>query len=467
MNDFLRVFILKNRMEGEYMEKQILLSTISEKFNQMGIKYSIGNATDITVSAEFLDAGWSTGSKKINYEASIFADDVSNTVFMWEMTKEVGQGLSFGGESDSYFQNGKTLFRKVKCVQYGLDGKAYEYTLDLGAIPKAAKETAAQYGWKFKTVLSKNKAMYPSGYVSAFIQPTAGQPQPQPPVRASGFCGNCGMPIAADTAFCNNCGKPMGAVPHVPQTVGQQQQQYIPPQPIYSQPSQNTYSQPQQSQQNYTQYNNPQGQFYANTPKKNSSKGGTFGMVGFILLGIVMAVLLAVGKATLIGWGVSAIVFAVSFFIQRKLAKKGCLLNLILWIITGFIMLVILTAVTTGSLNFTTANLKNAHMTTDMDSSKEPVDDVKSYTVNAPKLVCVAELHNAPANTKIKFAWTYVTGNTPIIEFNMDSGDKGSSVYVFSNITNDKPWPKGEYKVEIYIEDRKTPDAAVNFKVTD
>jgi hypothetical protein len=64
-------------------------------------------------------------------------------------------------------------------------------------------------------------------------------------------------------------------------------------------------------------------------------------------------------------------------------------------------------------------------------------------------------------------AWIYITGNTPITELVMDSGNKGSSVYVFSNLTNDKPWPKGDYKVEIYIEDKKTPDAAVNFKVTD
>jgi glycine cleavage system H lipoate-binding protein len=40
----------------------------------------------------------------------------------------------------------------VKNVQYGLDGKVYEYSLDLGAIPKTVKETAKQYGWKFKTV---------------------------------------------------------------------------------------------------------------------------------------------------------------------------------------------------------------------------------------------------------------------------------------------------------------------------
>jgi len=48
-------------------------------------------------------------------------------------------------------------------------------------------------------------------------------------------------------------------------------------------------------------------------------------------------------------------------------------------------------------------------------------------------------------------------------EYSMDSGDKGANVYVFSNLTNDKPWPEGEYKVEMYIEDRKAADATVDF----
>lgn len=436
------------------MEKQVIVSSISEKLNKMGINNSMGNGTDITVNTEFLDAGWSTGSKKITYEAAIFADEGSNTVFMWEMTKEVGHGLSFGSESGSSFQSGKTLFRKVKSVQYGPDGKAYEYNLDLGAIPKVAKETAAQYGWKFKTVLGKNKAMYPAGYMQSSTAPQSGRPQPPPP------------PVPpAPGQFQQQ---------YTPPQYSTQQQQYTPPQQGYGQQPQYAYNQqqqagnvPPQGQQNYMPYNNPQGQFYANAPKKKGNKGGTFGLIGFIILGIIMAVFLAVGKATLTGWIVSVIVFAISLFIQRKLAQRGCLLNLILWIVTGFIMLVILTVFSTDSVSFTTANIKNARMTTSVDSSGKPADSVKSYMVKAPQLVCSAELHNAPENTKVKFVWNYITGNIRITEFVMESGSKGTNVYVFSNLTNDKPWPKGDYKVEMYIEDKKTPDATVDFKVTD
>lgn len=426
------------------MSKENIVNLITTQFEQMGILYQAGNGADITVFAEFLDAGWSTGSKKITYEASVFADEASNTVFMWEMTKEVGHGLSFGGESGSSFQSGRTLFRKVKSVQYGLDGKAYEYTLNLGAIPKAVKEAARQYGWKFKTVLKRDKASWPA------------QQQPprvfqQEPRQDGSFCANCGRELAPDALFCPECGT-------------RKREEGFQRQNVHTQ--QHVYSQQPQQEDDQSRQQAYAGQFYANASQKNGRKGGTFGLIGFILLGAITTVLLAAGKATTTGWVVSVIIFAAAFFLQRKLSKKGCLLNLVLWIATGFILLVTLTAVTTDSVSFTTARLKNAHMTTAMDSSGKPVDTISTYAVDAPKLVAVAELRNAPPNTKVRFVWTYVSGNVPITEYTMDSGDKGANVYVFSNLTNDRPWPEGEYRVEMYVEDRNTPDATVNFVVS-
>jgi len=141
--------------------KQQILSEIWSRLAAMGIPLQNGKGADITVGAEFLDARWSTGSKKISYEASIYANEQDSVVYMYEKTTEVGRGLSFGMSGESSFQSGSTLFRKVKSVQYGPDGKAYEFNLDLGEIPKTVKETAKRFGWKFKTVLNKKKAMYP------------------------------------------------------------------------------------------------------------------------------------------------------------------------------------------------------------------------------------------------------------------------------------------------------------------
>jgi hypothetical protein len=143
--------------------KQQVVAQIKEKLTALGLTARDGSDTDITLDTTFLDAAWSTGSKRIGYEAAILADEGKQTVFMYEKTTESAQGLALGMESASSRQSGSTLYRKVKSTGYGPDGKAYEYDLDLGAIPGAAKETAQRLGWKFKTVLSRKKASYPAG----------------------------------------------------------------------------------------------------------------------------------------------------------------------------------------------------------------------------------------------------------------------------------------------------------------
>lgn len=182
--------------------KQQILFKIRETLSALNVPAQYGNGADITISAEFLDARWSTGSKKIRYEASVFADEREQVVYMYEKTAESGQGLSFGMSGESSFQSGSTLYRKVKSIQYGPDGKAYEYALDLGAIPKAVKEAAKRDGWKFKTVLSKSKATYPAGYASETAQN---------PNAANGLCATCGAPFIKGMRFCSKCGKQVGA----------------------------------------------------------------------------------------------------------------------------------------------------------------------------------------------------------------------------------------------------------------
>lgn len=160
--------------------KQQLIAEILNGFAAIDIHPKTDVSTDIVISEEFLDAGPVTGKNIINYEAFIFADESSSTVYMYELTKESGTGFEFNGEAESSFQSGTTLFRKIKSIKYGPDGKPYEITLDLGAFPKIVKEVAKLHGWKFKTVLSQNKALYPPGY-SAIRASLAGMP----PVKAT------------------------------------------------------------------------------------------------------------------------------------------------------------------------------------------------------------------------------------------------------------------------------------------
>lgn len=146
------------------MEKQRMTDDLEFKLGAMGIPYRKEAGTDFDIRTEFLDATWGAGHKKIEYQAAAFLYEAERTLYFWEFVKETGSGFSFAGESETSFQSGTTLFRKIKSVGYGPDGKAYEYHLDLGSITKAFKETARQYGWKFKVVLKRERASYPPGY---------------------------------------------------------------------------------------------------------------------------------------------------------------------------------------------------------------------------------------------------------------------------------------------------------------
>ena len=139
--------------------KQDLLQEIEQQLSANGLKAEHSDKTDLSVDVELLDASFSTGKKKLRYEALILLDEADKTVKMYEKTTEISAGVSFGMSGESSFQSGSTLFRKVKSVQYGPEGKVFEYNFDLGAIPKAVKTAAQAAGWKFKTVIIKKNAM--------------------------------------------------------------------------------------------------------------------------------------------------------------------------------------------------------------------------------------------------------------------------------------------------------------------
>lgn len=140
--------------------KNEMVSEIGQKFTEMHIPFAVGGKTDIVVSAEFLDAKWAAGKKKIAYEAAILLDEKKKVIFMYEKTVNSGGGFSFGSSSEEFSQYKSTLMRKVKSVQYDASGKVYEYELNLGDISRAVKECAAKNGWKLKTVVSQKKAIY-------------------------------------------------------------------------------------------------------------------------------------------------------------------------------------------------------------------------------------------------------------------------------------------------------------------
>jgi len=120
---------------------------------------------------------------------------------------------------------------------------------------------------------------------------------------------------------------------------------------------------------------------------------------------------------------------------------------------------------TACSFSVSTANIQDAIMTNSIDQDGVPGEAVTSFTPDAEMLYVSAKLRNAPDNTKIKFVWTYVTTNELIDEITVDSGDI-SDRYIYSNLEPTATLPEGDYMVQIFVDNRKEPDATVNFTVS-
>ncbi len=179
--------------------KYELLQEISGRLNSLGVPFAAGQGTDISIAQEYLDAKWSTGQKKIVYEAAIFADEAKQTVYFFQLITETGGGFSFGSEATSSTQAGMTQHVHVKANQFGPDGQAYQVDLDLGAIPAAVKAAAKAHSWKFKTVLRRSSAMYPQGFIPSPTLPQQTQPHSAPLPPAAPIAAPSGPAQGAPT----------------------------------------------------------------------------------------------------------------------------------------------------------------------------------------------------------------------------------------------------------------------------
>jgi hypothetical protein len=326
--------MLPNGMVEEIMERNTMVNAITAQLGSLGIPCQVGAGSDISVRTTFLDAAWGTGKKQIDYQGSALLNEQERTLYFWELTKETGSGLSFTGNSESSFQSGTTLFRKVKSVGYGPDGKAYEYSLDLGAITKTFKETAKQYGWKFKVVLKKEKAMYPPGY--------GAQPPPQP--------GYVAQPPPQQG---------YGAQASPQPGYGAQAS----PQPGYGvqpplQPGYGAQASPQKP------YGNPQGAFYANgTPAQNpqgypapgrssmkkDSGNPLFFFLPFGLLLAVTLVFFGFGGVSPVGWILGLALLAAPLLLRKKLAGAGFFGMAAIWVIIAVLLFILFGVFSAGS----------------------------------------------------------------------------------------------------------------------
>ncbi len=142
--------------------RDAVIGRIAEAFAQYPA-YNVrpGTHSDLEIDNQVAEGAWGTGKKKVEYEAVLKAVEPEQTVYFWEILKEKGAGVSFGGfESESYSSFGGKRWGTKKEVVIGPGGKALDYTWDYAATRRIVEDVAAANGWRVKVVLRKKAAQW-------------------------------------------------------------------------------------------------------------------------------------------------------------------------------------------------------------------------------------------------------------------------------------------------------------------
>ena len=123
----------------------------------------------------------------------------------------------------------------------------------------------------------------------------------------------------------------------------------------------------------------------------------------------------------------------------------------------GFLLLVL----SACSFSASSANISSAKVARDQDG-KQPTE---AFSPDEP-FYCIVELSNAPNDTKVRALWTAVKaeGAEPNTKIDEAKTTSGSGQLQF-NLSNQGPWPTGDYKVDLYLNDAKQPTKTLEFKV--
>lgn len=143
-------------------DRLVLLADLLAAFAQYpSFSAHYGTDTDIAVDNQLVDANWGTGKKKVEYSAIMKAVEPELTLYFWEIVKESGAGLNFGGfEAETYSTSGKTRSGVQKMMIIGADGQPVEWEWDYAATRSIVEDVASRHGWKTKVVLQKKSARW-------------------------------------------------------------------------------------------------------------------------------------------------------------------------------------------------------------------------------------------------------------------------------------------------------------------
>ncbi len=123
--------------------------------------------------------------------------------------------------------------------------------------------------------------------------------------------------------------------------------------------------------------------------------------------------------------------------------------------------IIALMALAASGCTLSTANISEAYM------ARDPEGDNKTTVFSSEDtFYCIVELSNAPDDTVVRALWTAVNvvGETPNTEIGEASITSTDGQHTF-DLNNEGPWPVGQYKVDLFLNDEQEPEATLEFSV--
>ncbi len=133
--------------------------------------------------------------------------------------------------------------------------------------------------------------------------------------------------------------------------------------------------------------------------------------------------------------------------------KKGGLIALII-VLALVAILIVAAIINGGEISFSTANISEAYMAASVDpSTSEPLEitDV-FYQQETTEVYAVALVRNVPSDTKISAIWYHIPSGSSVASENDIYTDQ--DMWVNFSLYMPDGFTLGEYKVEIYIDDK-------------
>jgi hypothetical protein len=137
--------------------------------------------------------------------------------------------------------------------------------------------------------------------------------------------------------------------------------------------------------------------------------------------------------------------------IVRK-KSKGWLVGLMIGLVVIAVLVIALIA-GGGSCSVTTARLTDAAMASKIDAdTMKAVTKTDVFKEGTTVIYATGLLRNAPEDTLVTSKWYYLTDDVDLATVDVKSTE--TSQYICFMLTMDNGFPAGDYKVELYLDDK-------------